>query len=62
MARGERDKVDLNLIVEGGRHTQPSKRVQGMDYPEMITQPRKKTGQIEGQLTSHISQIQNLPA
>jgi hypothetical protein len=42
--------VDLNLIVEGGRRTQPSKRVQGMAYPEMITQPRKKTGQIEGQL------------
>jgi hypothetical protein len=47
MARRERDKVDLSLIVEGGRRTQPTKRVQGIDYPETITKPPKKTREVE---------------
>ena len=38
----EQDKVDLGLIVEGGRHAQPSKRLQGLDYPETITKSCKK--------------------
>ena len=33
MARGEHDRPDPSLIVEGPRRQQPSKRVQGHDYP-----------------------------
>ena len=40
--RHERDKLDLGLIVEGGRCAQPSKRLQGLDYPAMITNPCTK--------------------
>jgi hypothetical protein len=33
MARGEHDRPDPSLIVEGTRRTNPSKRIQGDDYP-----------------------------
>ena len=33
MARGEHDRPDPSLIVEGSRRTNPSKRIQGDDYP-----------------------------
>lgn len=33
MARGEHDRPDPSLIVEGSRRVQPSKRIQGHDYP-----------------------------
>jgi hypothetical protein len=51
MLHRERDKADLGLIVEGGRRVQPSKRVQGLDYPKTITRFVKKTGGKEGKLT-----------
>ena len=54
MSCRERDKVDTRLIIEGGRHIRPSKRVQGLDYPETITRLVKKTGQKEGKGTFHI--------
>jgi hypothetical protein len=31
--RGGHDQPDPSLIVEGSRRPQPSKRVQGSDYP-----------------------------
>ncbi|KAM6499174.1 Ribonuclease H-like domain containing protein [Amanita muscaria] len=37
MGRGERDKADPNLIVDGSRRPHPSKRVQGLDYPQTVT-------------------------
>ena len=33
MARGEHDRPDPGLIIEGPRRPLPSKRVQGCDYP-----------------------------
>ncbi|KIL54867.1 hypothetical protein M378DRAFT_182392 [Amanita muscaria Koide BX008] len=33
MARREHDRPNLNLIIEGSRKVQPSKRIQGQDYP-----------------------------
>jgi hypothetical protein len=33
MARGEHDRPDSSLIVEGSRKSHPSKRIQGNDYP-----------------------------
>ena len=33
MVRGEHDRPDPSLIVEGTRRTNPSKRIQGDDYP-----------------------------
>lgn len=33
MARGEHDRPDSSLIVEGTRKSHPSKRIQGNDYP-----------------------------
>ena len=47
MARGEHDRPDPTLIVEGSRRALPSKRVQGDDYPitpleELRTRDRGK--------------------
>ena len=33
MARGEHDRPDPSLIVQGSRRPHPSKRIQGDDYP-----------------------------
>jgi hypothetical protein len=33
---GQRDQVDPSLIVKSSRVSQPSKRVQGLDYPEIV--------------------------
>jgi len=40
--------VDTRLIIEGGQRIQPSKWVQGLDYPETITRLVKKPGGKEG--------------
>ena len=33
MARGQHDQPNPNLIIEGSQKSNPSKRVQGQDYP-----------------------------
>ena len=33
MARGEHDKPDPTLIIEGSQRAVPSKRIQGQGYP-----------------------------
>ena len=38
--RAERDKADASLIVSTSRISQPSKRLQGHDYPESIVDPK----------------------
>jgi hypothetical protein len=37
MRRGERDRADPNLILSTSHIPHPSKRVQGLDYPEPTT-------------------------
>ena len=45
---GGHDPVDPSLIVKSSRVSQPSKRVQGVDYPETVgntaVQPTRKSG------------------
>ena len=36
MARRQHDQPNPNLIVEGSQKIQPSKRVQGHDYPTTV--------------------------
>ena len=38
MARGELDRPDPALIIEGSRRSHPSKRVQGKDYPILVSE------------------------
>jgi len=38
MARGEHDKPDPTLIIEGSRRALPSKRVQGQGYPTTVSE------------------------
>jgi hypothetical protein len=38
MARGELDRPDPALIIEGSRRSHPSKRVQGIDYPIPVSE------------------------
>ena len=42
MARGQHDQPNPDLIVEGSRRVQPSKRVQGQDYPITVSDQRNK--------------------
>jgi hypothetical protein len=42
MARGERDKVDMSLIIPTSRKSLRSKRIQGLDYPQAVSIPKEK--------------------
>ena len=44
MARGEHDKPDPTLIIEGSRRTHPSKRIQGQGYPLTVTEELRERG------------------
>jgi hypothetical protein len=43
MARGEHDRPDPSLIVEGSRRSHPSKRIQGEDYPITLEELRVRS-------------------
>jgi len=47
--------VDTGLIIEGGQHIQPSKWVQGLDYPKTITRLVKKSGGKEGKSSDFLA-------
>jgi hypothetical protein len=49
MARGEHDRPDPTLIIEGSRRPQPSKRIQGHNYP--ITPLQELHTRDKGKLT-----------
>ena len=49
MARGEHDHPDPTLIIEGSQRPQPSKRIQGYNYP--ITPLEELCAQDKGKLT-----------
>ena len=56
MARGEHDRPDPTLIVEGSRRALPSKRIQGDDYPitpleELRTRDKGKLTKYDGRKT-----------
>jgi len=44
MARGEHDKPDLTLIIEGSRRPQPSKRIQGRGHPITVSEELRQRG------------------
>ena len=50
MAYGEKDRPDPTLIIEGSRRPQPSRRVQGQDYPKTALEELKerKKGRLTG--------------
>ena len=47
--------MDMGLIIEGGQHIQPSKWVQGLDYPKTITRLVKKPGGKEGKSSDFLA-------
>ncbi|KIL69003.1 hypothetical protein M378DRAFT_176564 [Amanita muscaria Koide BX008] len=48
MACGEHDQPNLSLIVEGLRKPQPSKHIQGQDYPVLALEELCEREKLEG--------------
>jgi hypothetical protein len=58
MAKGEHDKVDERLIIQGSRRSKPSERAKGKAYPKTVTagSPSSAKGQFRlvDEITHHI--------